>query len=230
MGIKIDKKSFKEKYIKDKTKRPPMGLRIYTAPQGGGKTLSMVHDAIKLLEEFPKMKVVTNLKLNVNVAQYYFQGAEGLKKALRECKNGQDGVLMIVDEFQLFASKKSGVPIEVFQALCQQRKQRRFMMGTAQDWEDVDVSTRKKVKEIVQCNTKFGKIQINSIFDGYSIRYDKRTSSWECTQIGTEIFKHNKKLYDAYDTFAEVSSNQDIFIAPKAPVVQVQVTEQKQRR
>lgn len=231
MGIRIDKRSFKEKYIKDKTKRPPMGLRIYTAPQGGGKTLSMVHDALKMIEEFPKMKVVTNIKLNANVAQYYFQGAEGLKKALKVCKNGQDGVLMIVDEFQLFASKKAGVPIEVFQALCQQRKQRRFMMGTAQDWEDVDVSTRKKVKEVVKCQTRFGKIQVNHIFDGYSIRYDKRTSSWECTQIGTEIFKHNQKLYKAYDTFAEVSTNEDMFVAPKAPLVQINATvEQKQRR
>lgn len=230
MGIKIDKKSFREKYIKDKTKRPPMGLRVYTAPQGGGKTLSMVHDALLLIKEFPKMKVVSNLKLN-GVEHYYFQGAEGLKKALNSCKNGQDGVLMIVDEFQLFASKKAGVPIEVFQALCQQRKQRRFMMGTAQDWEDVDVSTRKKVAEVVKCQTRLKKIQVNTVFDGYSIRYDKQTSSWECNQIGTHIFKHNQKLYDSYDTYAEVSTNEDMFVAPKSPVVEVKsVVEIKQRK
>lgn len=222
MSLKIDKKSFREKYIKDKTKRPPMGLRIYTAPQGGGKTLSMVHDALKLMEEFPKMKVVTNLKLNVNVAQYFFQGSNGLKKALKECKNGADGVLVIVDEFQLFASKKDGVPIEVFQALCQQRKQRRFMMGTAQDWEDVDVSTRKKVKEVVKCRTVLGKIQINSVFDGYSIKYDKKNSAWECTQIGTQIFKHNEKLYKSYDTYAEISTNADMLLPPtQTPIINV---------
>lgn len=231
MTIQVDRKSFKKKYIKDKSKKPPMGLRIYTAPQGGGKTLSMVHDALELIEEFPEIKVVTNLKLKNTKNFYYFQGTQGLKKALKECRNGEKGVLMIVDEFQLFASKKDGVPVEVFQSLCQQRKQRRFMMGTAQDWEDVDVSTRKKVKEVVKCRTILGHIQINNVFDGYSIKYDKKNSSWECTQIGTRIFKHNQALYDSYDTFAEVSTNNDMFIAPKAQVQPVGVSvEIKQRR
>lgn len=231
MGLVIDKKSFKEKYIKDKTKRPPMGLRIYKAPQGGGKTLSMVHDAIKLIEEFPDMKVVTNLELNLNVAQYRFKGTEGLKKALVAAKNGEKGVLMIVDEFQLFASKKTGVPLEIFQQLCQQRKQRRFMMGTAQDWEDIDVSTRKKVKEVVQCQTKLGKIQINTVYDGTTVRWNNKDNCWECDQLRTEIFKHNQKLYDAYDTYAEISTNDDMFVAPKAPEVNVAVSVQgKQKR
>lgn len=231
MSLKIDKKSFKEKFVKDKTRKPPMGLRIYTAPQGGGKTLSMVHDALELINEFPKMKVVSNIKIKDIENLYLFQGASGLKKALKSCKNGENGVLMIVDEFQLFASKKEGVPVEVFQALCQQRKQRRFMMGTAQDWEDVDVSTRKKVKEVVKCRTILGKIQLNSIYDGYSIKYDKKNNSWECIQIGTAIFKHNQKLYDKYDTYAEISTNEDMFIAPKAQMQPMEVSVAiKQRR
>lgn len=232
MGLKIDKKSFRQKYVKDKEKHPPMGLRIYTAPQGGGKTLSMVHDALALMEEFPKMKVVSNLDIKTDKPIYKFQGTGGLRRALVEAKNGVDGVLMIIDEFQLFASKKSGVPLEIFQQLCQQRKQRRFMMGTAQDWEDVDVSTRKKVAEIVQCRTIWRKIQVNRVFDGTTVKWDKQANAWVCSQLRTEIFKHNQKLYDSYNTFAEISTNMDMFVAPKARevAVSVEVVQRQQGR
>lgn len=231
MGLIIDKRSFRQKYVKDKTKRPPMGLRIYTAPQGGGKTLSMVHDALELIREFPDMKVVTNLDIRTSKPLYKFQGTGGLRKALIEAKNGEKGVLMIIDEFQLFASKKNGVPLEIFQQLCQQRKQRRFMMGTAQDWEDVDVSTRKKVAEIYQCRTIWHKIQMNQVYDGTTVKWSNKENCWTCNHLRTEIFKHNQQLYDSYNTFAEISTNEDMFMAPKAPEVAVSVeVVQKARR
>lgn len=237
--LEIDKKSFRKKYIKDKTKKPPMGLRIYTAPQGGGKTLSMVHDAIELVKQFPKMKIVTNLNIKLDKVKeisreneiIIFGGTQGLKEALKKAENGVDGVLMIIDEFQLFASKKDGVPVEIFQQLCQQRKHRRFMMGTAQDWEDIDVSTRKKVKEVVKCSMVLGKIQVNTYFDGYSIKYDKKQGGWECKQLGTKIFKHNQELYECYDTYAEIATNKDFVTTQKPPEIAVSVSvPPKQRR
>lgn len=204
--VYVDFKSINEKLTKEKRDLPPMGMRIYTAPQGHGKTLSMVHDAIKLKEKYPKLYVVSNIE--TPISNYIFTGTNELKKALR-FDNKENGILLIIDEFQLFASKKQGIGYEVFQGLCQQRKCRRFMMGTAQDWEDVDVSARKKVKEVVKC-TKVMNLQINRIFDGYSIKWDKKENEWQCKQIGISIFKHNDNLYKSYDTFAEITTNDEL--------------------
>lgn len=203
--IIIDWISLKLKLSKDKTKKPPMGMRVYIGPQGHGKTLSMVHDAKKLKDEFPKLYVISNLQLDF--ADEIVHGTKKLTKALKK-DNGEFGVLMIIDELQLFASKKQGIGYEVFQALCQQRKKRRFLMGTAQDWEDLDVSSRKKVAEVVKTKRIFN-IQINKIFDGYSIKYDQKLGEWTCKQKGTSIFKHNDKLYKSYDTYAEVSTQEE---------------------
>ena len=215
--MKIDFRSFREKLEVDKRDLPPMGLRVYTGPQGAGKTLSMVHDALEMLARYPQMMLVTNLEIKIEELKartYSFEGAGGLRKALNACRNGENGILMLVDEFQLFASKKDGVSMDVFHALCQQRKQRRFMMGTAQNWEDVDVSTRKKVKEVVKCCTIAGKFQFDQVYDGYSIKWDNRENNWTCRKIGVSIFKHNTKLYSKYDTYAEVITNKDRFEVP----------------
>ena len=46
-----------------------------------------------------------------------------LRNAL-EFKNGDDGVLIILDEAQNYFNKKNGVPIEVMAQFCQNRKNR----------------------------------------------------------------------------------------------------------
>lgn len=206
--IVIDWRSFKLHWEKPPKKQFPMGLRVYIAPQGGGKTLSLVHDLFDLKREYPEAIVLSDIELK-GIDYVKWRGMTGLKKALK-INNGDKGVILVCDEMQLFASKKEGVPYEVFQRLCQQRKNRRFMLGTAQDWEDVDVSSRKKVKEVVKCRTIFKKIQINTYFDGYSIKWDKKENEWSCKQIGIKIFKHNNSLYNCYNTFEEVTTNEEM--------------------
>lgn len=203
--IHVDWKSIIEKLTRDRRDLPPMGMRVYIGPQGNGKSLSMVHDGWEMKKRWPKLFVISNMDLTY--ADVVIHGTKDLVKAL-SVDNGEDGVLLIVDELQLFASKKQGVGYEVFQGLCQQRKKRRFLMGTAQDWEDVDVSSRKKVKEIVKTKS-FGPIQVNQMFDGYTIKYDKQANEWVCKSKGWFIYKRNDKLYGAYDTYAEVSINDE---------------------
>lgn len=220
--IKIDWESLKKKITKiDEKNKPPMGMRIYEAPQGHGKTLSMVHDAWALKRKYPKLYVISNIKLKF--ANEVIHGATALTEALKKT-NGENGILLIIDEFQLFAGKKKGVPYEVFQGLCQQRKHRRFMMGTAQDWEDVDPSARKKVAEVVHCKRIFN-LQVNQMFDGYTIKYNNKENGWECKPKGWTIFKHNDELYNSYDTYAEISTNDEFVESvqvslPQAPAVE----------
>lgn len=204
--IHIDWKSVKKKLTPDKRDLPPMGMRVYIGPQGHGKSLSMIHDALEIKKKYPKMLVLTNM--DISFANKKFQGTKGMIEMMK-IDNKENGVLLIVDELQLFASKKQGIPYEVFQGLCQQRKHRRFLMGTAQDWEDVDVSARKKVAEVMKVK-RFWKFQYNELFDGYTVKYDNKKGEWTCKSKGVFIFKHNDDLYKKYDTYAEITTNDEI--------------------
>lgn len=208
MSIYIDTESFKKVYEKPPKKQFPMGMMVFKNPQGGGKTLSMIHTLIEVHRAFPEAWVIANLELKIPGLEYIrFNGIRGLQKALR-FSNGEKGVIVVVDEWQLFCSKKEGVPPDVWACLCEQRKDRRLMLGTAQDWEDIDVSSRKKVRWVVSCQ-KIGRFQFNTVMDGRTIKWNKDEGGWDCKIEGYRIFKHNKELYDAYDTFYKIETNAD---------------------
>ena len=60
--MKVFWRTFRYKYEKDKDGFP-FGIRFYDAVQGGGKTLSMVFDALELKKEFPDMVTISNVKI-----------------------------------------------------------------------------------------------------------------------------------------------------------------------
>lgn len=196
-------------FILHKSRQPknlfPTGTRVYTGHQGKGKTLSMVKYIYDIKQEFPKCVVFSNVYLK-GIDYHYYNDNIGLKTAL-DFSNGKDGVLVVVDEAQLFFNKKDGISIDVFTAICQQRKDRRRLIFTCQIWEDLDISLRKQVPDIVKCNTLLGFIQINKILDGESLHYDKLESSYIADKKYTEIFKHNDKYYNRYDTYQKVITN-----------------------
>lgn len=80
---------------------------------------------------------------------------------------------------------------------------------SSQIWEELDISLRKQVKEIVTCHTFFHKWQVNTISDGESLTYDKLASEFVAKKIRTEIFKHNQELYDSYDTYQKIINNKN---------------------
>ena len=56
--MKVYWKTFNKKHTPDPDQFP-FGIRFYDAVQGGGKTLSMVFDAIELKKQYPDMKTIT---------------------------------------------------------------------------------------------------------------------------------------------------------------------------
>lgn len=208
--MKIYWSSFKKKWKRDKGKKFPVGSRIYIGHQGMGKTLSMVADVIKLKEEFPKCLIFGNLK--INIPNYYkINTDEDLKYAL-SVQNGDAGVAVVLDEAHLFFGKKTGIPLEVLTSISQQRKDRRKIFMTSQVWEELDISLRKQVKEIVKCRNIFGMIQFNRVQDGYSLHYDKMQGDYVADKLYTYIFKHNIQLYRCYDTYEKIVNNIDLDI------------------
>ena len=185
----------------------PTGSRVYKGYQGSGKTLSMTKYALDMSRKYPNCEVFSNFKINGINKFHYIRNDEDLKFAL-SLRNGTDGVLVLLDEAHLYFGKKSGISLDVLTAISQQRKDRRRIVFSSQIWEELDVSLRKQVKEIVSCRTLFGMLQINTISDGETLSYDKLQGTYVAKKVSTEIFKHSLELYNAYDTFQKIITNE----------------------
>lgn len=202
--IQIDWQSFKKKYERPKKNQFPTGTRVYKGFQGKGKSLSMVNDIFQCRKIFPKSIICSNLLLK-NINYILIKNSKDLHKCL-QIENGENGVLIALDEAHLFFNKKDGISLDVLTCISQQRKDRRKIFFTTQIWEELDVSLRKQVKEVVNCNN-IGRIQINKIIDGESIVFDKKLGTWTGNTKAYSIYKHNKELYMLYDTYQKIINN-----------------------
>lgn len=204
--MKVDYKSFTKKYVRPPRSQFPTGSKVYKGFQGSGKTLSMVHYALDLQKQFPKCMIFSNVIIRGLNNFFIIKDDKDLCLAL-EFQNGVNGVLILLDEAHLFFNKKNGISLDVLTAISQQRKDRRRLVFSSQIWEELDVSLRKQVKEVVNCRCLFCKFQVNTISDGETISYDKIRSEWTAKKLYTEVFKHNKELYNSYDTYQKIIRN-----------------------
>lgn len=213
--MRIDFKSFLKKApVKPKGQVFPIGTRVYKGFQGSGKSLSMNKYIRDIRRAFPNCLVFSNLKLS-DIDYFFIDNDEKLKLAL-SAQNGAEGVLIALDEAQLYFGKKTGISLDVFTAICQQRKDRRRLIFTSQIWEDLDVSLRKQVKEIVSCRCLFGSVMVNTIYDGETLRFDKLESAFIAKKIRTEVFKKTAFLCDTYDTYQKIVTNSAYSRLPSA--------------
>lgn len=206
--MKIDWKSFTKKRGEKDKNNFPTGSIVYLGKQGRGKTLSMVHDCFELKKQYPDMKIYSNLIIKGLNDYTHIKTDDDLARALTARPPRQSGTLIMLDEAHLFFNKKKGIPIEVLTAISQQRKDKRRMAFTSQIWEELDLSVRKQVKYIMNCN-KYGILQINYETDGETLHWNNLKSQWEAEGRGYHIFKHTKELYEAFDTYQKILRNNE---------------------
>ena len=155
------------------------------------KTLSMVNYAFELREAFPGCKIYSNINLfgiafvNLNSPKKHgFKTSEELLVFALAERRGAKGVLILLDEAHLYFHKSKGIPLDVLTAISQQRKDRRKLVFSSQIWEELDISLRKQVKEIVGCRTAFfGLLEINTVSDGETLTYDKMAGAYVAKKI-----------------------------------------------
>lgn len=230
--MRVDWRTFREKWHRPEPNQFPTGSRVYKGFQGSGKTLSMVKYAQDVLKAFPNCAIFSNIRLygfeqlsyeqeyDDDTDTYYYERKFGnyqfihddeiLKHALL-FRNGTDGVLVLLDEAHLYFNKKTGISLDVLTAISQQRKDRKRLVFSSQIWEELDISLRKQVKEIVSCRTLFGFIQINTIYNGETLTYQYNkdgSSGYTAKKISTDIFKHSDRLYSSYNTYQKIITNQ----------------------
>lgn len=195
----------------------PEGLMVFSGPQGSGKTLSAVQYVLKIVEQYPKCILCTNVQIDglppdLRVVEY-----NGLD-SLFDLSNGYEGVLYLIDEIQLeFNSLESrNISIEEMIEFAQQRKQRKHIVGTSQVFMRLAKPLREQVKNIVVCKNYFGLIQHNQLIDGTTAT--EKNGEIVCNVIGHYWWFHRPDLYARYDTYAKMKRYKDEWNnKPRAP-------------
>lgn len=191
-------------FVEDMFSRDPeffryQGLIIFEGRQGSGKTMSMVEFISRMQKEYPLAKVTTNFGLqNQN---------KPLKdwRMLLDYKNGIQGVIVGMDELQnWFSSNDSrNFPPEMLSVITQNRKNRRIILGTSQNFYLLAKAIRSQATEVRRCTTLFGCITIVKRVEPF---LDSEGNVQEWKNRGMYFFVHNKELREAYDTYKVIEN------------------------
>lgn len=175
------------------------GLILYIGRQGMGKTVSMVRDILMIQKEYPLCKCITNFDLKTeNTALKRWE-------QLIDYKNGIYGVIVGIDEIQnWFSSKQSkDFPVEMFEVVTQNRKNRRVIFGTTQNFYQPAKDIRAQCTEVRKCFTILGVFTIvhamRPVLDGNGDVKDWKHVKFYC-------FVHTKEIRDSYDTYKVIES------------------------
>lgn len=180
------------------------GINIFTGSQGSGKSLSMIHVFKKLIYDFPKAIVVTNLEFNFEIPNKIkkYEGFEDFK-----IENGIYGVIYLLDEIHLILNslESKGIPLSIIVELSQQRKQRKLILGTSQVYSRMAKPLREQIRNIIICKNYFSLFQINYLVDAFESHEDNN-GKLKFKKMKVSFFFHRKEDYLAYDTYKKMDT------------------------
>lgn len=191
-------------YVRDMFSANPdyfryQGLVIYTGRQGDGKTISLVRDIMQMQYEYPLCKCITNLS--------YKHEDEQLTDwhQLIDYKNDIYGVIVGMDEIQnWFSSKQSkDFPPEMFEVVTQNRKNRRIILATTQNFYQAAKDVRTQCSEVRKCRTFFG---VWTIIHAVRPVMDANGDVKEWKHVKFYSFVHTKEIRESYDTYKVIES------------------------
>lgn len=209
----IDWDSFCHKAPPKDTNTFPTGTVIFTGKQGSGKTYGMVAYAHEIHKKYPKAKIWTNVQIDEPWALLWHTAGQ-LTEILKTQRNGADGMLLIIDEAHLFWHRRDGIPLELLASISQQRKQRLRICFSSQIFEELDISLRKQITDVVTCSRLGRTVLIESISRGDTLQLDKNSYQWQGIPYRVRIIHLTKEIADSYDTLQEVAGNASYSVAP----------------
>ena len=196
-----------KKHTPDKDKFP-FGITFYDAPQGGGKTLSMVFDAQQLKKEYPDLHLISNVVINGWKDALYFQTPDELI-VLLERSDDWKHTLIIIDEALTYFAENGGIDPGLMSAITQNRKVRRLMFIATQKFKRTNNRLRDFSLRTVKCRS-FLCFQYNVVRDDSTTHWDKEEMDFIGDKLYSYIFKRHNDLYNSYDTFAKIKIDKNI--------------------
>ena len=140
----------------------PDGIWVFCGAQGSGKTLSAVKCVKRLLRDYPKAIVCSNISLR-DVPCVPFTDYEQIKTL----SNDEKGVIFLIDEIHVLwnSLESKNIPISEMAIFSQMRKARRVIIGTSQVYGRIAKPIREQLKLAIKCKSYFKYLQVNKIVD-----------------------------------------------------------------
>lgn len=189
----------------------PTGTVFFTGRQGAGKSLSASHYLQRLKNAYPTLYIYSNIKLAI--ADKVIKSEEVADYILdkKQDENGKEiPIAFFLDEIQtvLFSGKKA-VSFEVFKAICQQRKALKTVIGTMQEFLDLDIKYRRQLQAQVEC-LHYGAVQVELWKDPETLKFDPDKNDYVGRTRRLNIWKRHNLAYDIYDTYEIVNATMDM--------------------
>ncbi len=181
---------------RDRSEFQEYGIHVVVGEQGSGKSITVVCLLRKWKARYPQLKIYTN--------DFEYDKQDGIIENWQDIidyKNGKKGVVNVLDEMQTWfpsSRDKSTVPPELLGEICQQRKQRKAMLGTVQVFTRLAKPFREQTRYIYVPKTFLGCFTIVRVTKAKYYDYTKDKFSRYCR---TFIFAHTKELREAYNTY-----------------------------
>lgn len=137
-----------ENSLKNDDSFPYSGLWIFSGSQGSGKTLLMMHLLKIIHDEYPEALILSDISI-YGVPSIPYTGIEDIERYA----NGKYGLIVVLDEIHtLFNSLESkNMPLSQMQIWCQNRKNKRLILGTSQRFNRVGKPIREQCHLNYEC-------------------------------------------------------------------------------
>lgn len=179
------------------------GIHMIVGEQGAGKSMTAIYLLEKWKEEFPNLKVYTNMDYKEEDA-----ALEHWQELITR-KNDKKGVVNVIDDFVAWWSNKDSknLPPDVFREICQQRKQRKAIIGTVQSFGDLPKSFRKQTHFVYVPKTF-----MNSLCFVYKVKAKDYNMEKDCFKNMKLLFVYSQDdfLRSRYDTTLKIEKYKDI--------------------
>lgn len=179
------------------------GIHMIIGKQGSGKSTTVAYLLKKWQKIYPDLKVYTNMGyLDEDEPLEYWQ-------QLIVRNNGKSGVVNVIDDFKAWWSNadSKNLPPEILGEICQQRKQKKAIIGTIQVFSELPKAFRSQTHQVYIPKTYFGCLTIVKKSD--ICFYDEKREKFIKTR-GMFFFVHTKEIRDSFDTFKKIQKYKDV--------------------
>ncbi len=183
----------------------PDGFICFTGAQGSGKTLSAVNYIHRLVQHYPDVMLVTNCHVTFpdwDGVQLRYEGYEQIQKL----DNGYYGIILFLDEIQAEFNSLESKKIDPawFSVICQQRKRRIHVVGTAQLFSRVAKPWREQFTACIRCRGWFDLIQYNQVISLDDVEEDENGNIVKEKAGFGKVWFRDPAIYEMYDTWERV--------------------------
>lgn len=183
------------------------GVTCYCGRQGSGKTIGVVEKLERIKKQYPDCIICTN----INYIKQDIPLTSWLQ--LLYLRNGDKGVVFVIDEVQNQGLDWSKFPELLLQTVTMQRKQKIKIFLTSQVYKNVVIQLRRQCFDVVECKTFLGRWTKHKCYDAEDYnhiidiatdtRRKKMFKKWKYS------FIQNNHLRNLYDTDQIVDSLRD---------------------